>query len=141
MATINLRDYYPFYQNDVWIEIPDDLAAQLEQWNREENNRQRKRRRYHDYSFSDLHERTESHMEDKFLAPDELFERKVTRQQLHAAISTLPDKQAKRIYAYCVLGISMAKIAAAEGVSYGAVRSSILRGLKRLAVHLRKENF
>lgn len=140
MATINLRDYYPFYQNDVWIEIPDDLAAQLEQWNREESNRQRKRRRYHDYSFSDFHERTESHMEYKFLAPDELFERKVTRQQLHAAISTLPDKQAKRIYAYCVLGISMTKIAAAEGVSYIAVRSSILRGLKRMGAYLRKEN-
>lgn len=141
MATINLRDYYPFYQNDVWIEIPDDLAAQLEQWNREESNRQRKRRRYHDYSFPDFQEHRERCTEYNFLAPDELFERKVTRQQLHAALSTLPDKQAKRIYAYCVLGISMTKIAAAEGVSYGAVRSSILRGLKRLAVHLQKENF
>ncbi|PWL48872.1 MAG: hypothetical protein DBY40_04335 [Clostridiales bacterium] len=65
---------------------------------------------------------------------------KLTRQQLHAAISTLPDKQAKRIYAYCVLGISMAKIAAAEGVSYVAVRSSILRGLRRMGAYLRKEN-
>ena len=45
MATINLRDYYPFYQDDVWIEITDDLAAQLKQWEREESNRQRKRRR------------------------------------------------------------------------------------------------
>jgi len=39
MATINLRDYYPFYQDDVWIEITDDLAAQLKQWEREESNR------------------------------------------------------------------------------------------------------
>lgn len=141
MATINLRDYYPFYQNDVWIEIPDDLAAQLEQWNREESNHQRKRRRYHDYSFSDFQEYIERCTEYKFSAPDELYERKLTRQQLHAAISTLPDKQAKRIYAYCVLGISMTKIAAAEGVSYVAVRSSILRGLKRMSDFLRKENF
>ena len=141
MVTINLRDYYPFYHNDVWIEIPDDLAAQLEQWNREESNRQRKRRRYHDYSFSDFQERGGRCTEYKFLAPDELYERKLTRQQLHAAISTLPDKQAKRIYAYCVLGISMAKIAAAEGVSYVAVRSSILRGLRRMRAYLRKENF
>lgn len=118
--------YYPFYQDDVWIEITDDLAAQLKQWEREESNRQRKRRRYHDYSFSDFQERC---MKYECFAPDELYERKLTRQQLHAAISTLPDKQAKRIYAYCVLGISMAKIAAAEGVSYVAVRSSILRGL------------
>ena len=137
MATINLRDYYPFYQDDVWIEITDDLAAQLKQWEREESNRQRKRRRYHDYSFSDFQERC---MKYECFAPDELYERKLTRQQLHAAISTLPDKQAKRIYAYCVLGISMAKIAAAEGVSYVAVRSSLLRGLRRMGAYLRKEN-
>ena len=141
MVTINLRDYYPFYQNDIWIEIPNDLAAQLEQWNREESNRQRKRRRYHDYSFSDFQEHRERCTEYKCPAPDELYERKLTRQQLHAAISTLPDKQAKRIYAYCVLGISMTKIAAAEGVSYVAVRSSILRGLRRMRAYLRKENF
>lgn len=141
MATINLRDYYPFYQDDVWFEISDDLAAQLEQWNREESNCQRKRRRYHDYSFSDFQAHGENRVISKSLAPDELYERGLTRRQLHAALSVLPDKQAKRIYAYCVLGRSMTKIAAAEGVSYGAVRSSILRGLKRLAIHLQKENF
>ena len=137
MATINLRDYYPFYQDDVWIEIPDDLAAQLKQWEREESNRQRKRRRYHDYSFSDFQE---SCMKYECFAPDELYERKLTRQQLHAAISILPDKQAKRIYAHCVLGKSITKIATAEGVSYVAVRSSILRGLRRMGAYLRKEN-
>ena len=73
MATINLRDYYPFYQDDVWIEITDDLAAQLKQWEREESNRQRKRRRYHDYSFSDFQERC---MKYECFAPDELYERK-----------------------------------------------------------------
>nr|WP_237712701.1 sigma factor-like helix-turn-helix DNA-binding protein [Paenibacillus elgii] len=38
-------------------------------------------------------------------------------QQLHVAISALPDKQGKRIYAHYVLGISKSEIARAEGVS------------------------
>ena len=31
------------------------------------------------------------------LSPCELYERKVTMQELHAAIASLPDKQAKRV--------------------------------------------
>ena len=32
------------------------------------------------------------------LSPCEIYERTVTYEQLHAAIASLPDKQAKRIY-------------------------------------------
>lgn len=39
--------------------------------------------------------------------PCEIYERKVTVEQLHAAIAALPDKQAKRIYAYYFLGRSI----------------------------------
>lgn len=38
------------------------------------------------------------------LSPDEIYERKLTSEQLHAAIATLPDKQAKRIYAHYLTG-------------------------------------
>ncbi len=31
MAKINLRDYYPFYNSDIYIEIPDDIAAVLQE--------------------------------------------------------------------------------------------------------------
>ncbi len=49
------------------------------------------------------------------LSPHELYERKVTMQELHAAISSLPDKQAKRIYALFILGMTKQDIARAEG--------------------------
>ncbi|WP_010498785.1 sigma factor-like helix-turn-helix DNA-binding protein [Paenibacillus elgii] len=52
-----------------------------------------------------------------FLSPCEVYERKMIAQQLHVAISALPDKQGKRIYAHYVLGISKSEIARAEGVS------------------------
>jgi len=48
-------------------------------------------------------------------------------------LSSLPDKQAKRITAHYVLGISQADIARAEGVSRNVVSASIRRGLRKLA--------
>ena len=72
------------------------------------------------------------------LSPGEIYERKVTYEQIYTAITSLPAKQAKqakqakRIYAHYFLGMSQATIARAEGVSKKAICSSIMRGLKRL---------
>ncbi|HBR08163.1 MAG TPA: RNA polymerase subunit sigma-70, partial [Clostridiales bacterium] len=63
-------------------------------------------------------------------SPCEIYERKVTYEQIHAAIASLPDKQAKRIYAHYFLGMSKAAIARADGVGKAAVCESIRRGLK-----------
>ena len=65
-------------------------------------------------------------------SPEEIYERRLTREQLHAAILSLPDKQAKRIYAHYILGISRAEIAKAEGVSKVAVTYSIQRRMREL---------
>lgn len=66
------------------------------------------------------------------LSPHELYERKVTMQELHAAIASLPDKQAKRIYAHFILGMTKQDIARAEGVHEKVVRVAIERGLRHL---------
>ncbi len=66
------------------------------------------------------------------VSPHELYERKVTMQELHAAIASLPDKQAKRIYAHFILGMTKQDIARAEGVHEKVVRVAIERGLRRL---------
>ena len=141
MTKINLREQYPdFYKTDYIIEVPDEVAAVMKEHDRLEA-AYRRRTYYHKAHYSlDRGDGIEYDALFVSMTPCELYERKVTMEQLHAAIAALPDKQAKRIYAYCVLGISMAKIAAAEGVSYVAVRSSILRGLRRMGAYLRKEN-
>lgn len=74
----------------------------------------------------------------KVLSPEEIYERKLTREQLHAAISILPDKQAKRIYARYILGMSNVEIAKAEGVSKAAITYSIQRGMRELARRIKK---
>ena len=53
------------------------------------------------------------------LAAIEIYERKLTSEQLHATIASLPDKQAKRIYAHYFMGMSKTAIARAESVSEG----------------------
>ena len=73
-----------------------------------------------------------------FLSPHELYERKLTQEQLHAAIAALPDNQAKRIYAHFFFGMSKAAIARSEGVSKVSVSESIERGLCSIEKFLKK---
>lgn len=58
---------------------------------------------------------------------------KQLRDQLYAAVMTLPDKQAKRIYARFYLGMTPIEIVKAEKVDVSRVRDSIRRGLKNLS--------
>ena len=49
----------------------------------------------------------------------------------------LPDKQAKRIYAYYFLGLTESAIAKSEGVSVASVSESIQRGLRNMETFLK----
>ncbi len=66
------------------------------------------------------------------LSPNEIYERKLIKEQLHAAIATLSDKQAKRIYAHYFLDMTKVDIAKAEGASPSIVKDAIGRGLRNL---------
>ena len=72
------------------------------------------------------------------MTPCEIYERKVTMEQLHAAMASLPDKQAKRVYARYFLGLETKSIAKSEGISVTAVNSSIQRGLRNMEKFLKK---
>ena len=71
------------------------------------------------------------------ITPWEVYERKLTLEELHAAITKLPDKQAKRLNAYYFLGMSKAEIARAEGVNKSQVSRSINRALESLKKYLK----
>lgn len=71
------------------------------------------------------------------VSPDELYERKVTMQELLAAIASLPDKQAKRVYAHFILGMTQTDIARVEGVSKMTVCYSIERALQTMEKFLK----
>lgn len=138
MKTINLRNYYPFYTSDCFIEVIDEVADVFLEFKRHELAYQR-RTYWNKAQYSlDRGDGIECDILFVALSPYELYERKITTEQLHSAITSLPDKQAKRIYDYFFLGMSKAAIAKAERVGESAVRDSIKRGLRNIEMFLKK---
>jgi hypothetical protein len=69
------------------------------------------------------------------LSPEEIYSRKVNEQELYAAVSRLPEKQAKRIYAHFFLGISKAQIARIEGVNNDFLENLLIVEGQALLLH------
>ena len=139
MTKINLREHYPnFYKNDYIIEVPDEVAAVMKEHDRLEA-AYRRRTYYHNAHYSlDRGDGIEYDALFVAMTPCEIYERKVTMEQLHAAIASLPDKQAKRINARYFLGLTAEAIAKSERISVTAVNSSIQRGLRNMEKFLKK---
>ena len=135
MKTINLRDYYPYYTHDAFIELPDEIAAAMKPYKTEEQSHKRRMRLHKVYSLDC------GGFDGKVLfaalSPCELYERKLTYQELYAAMRGLPGKQAERIFAHYFVGMSVHGIAKAEGVHHTSVAESIERGLRNLETALR----
>jgi RNA polymerase sigma-70 factor (ECF subfamily) len=74
-------------------------------------------------------------------SPDAIMEKKEQRCRLCRAINSLPESQGKRIEAHYLHGKSQAEIAAAEGVTKGAVSISITRGLMAMKIILQDSDF
>lgn len=138
MPKINLRDLYPdFYKTDCIIDVPEEVLAVFVEHERQEAARTRQMYRYRAQYSLDRADGIENAIQFVSYSPHEIYERNLTTQQLHAAIAALPDKQAKRIYAHYILGISKAEIARAEGVDEKAVRRAIESGLKNMEYFLK----
>lgn len=141
MKRINLKDYYPFYQNDSFIDVPDELAELLRFYEAREATHARKLRYHRAYFSLDRNDGIEKSILYVSRSPEEIYERKLTREQLHAAMETLTEKQAKRIYAHFFLGLSKADIARNEGVERSQITRSIDQGLRRIERYLKASNF
>jgi RNA polymerase sigma-70 factor (ECF subfamily) len=132
MKTINLRDYYPYYQSDFFLNVEDEIALALKRFDLLEEAYRIRRYRYKAYYSLDRGDGIERDFLFIPFSSCEIYEHKVTRQQLYTAIASLPGKQAKRIYAHYFMGMTKYAIARAEGVDERAIRKSIERGLRRL---------
>lgn len=140
MKTVNLKDYYDHIGIDTYIDVPDEVFNIFEEYRKAEQAYQSKVYYHKAYYSLDRGDGIEHSALFVSLSPDEIYERKLTNEQLHAAIATLPDKQAKRIYAHFFLGMSKVNIAKAEGASASSVKDAISRGLRNLEKYL-KNNF
>ena len=138
MKVINLRDIYPHYTQDCFVEVTDEVADLFSEFDHKEAAYRLRTYRHKAYYSLDRNDGIEHEALFVALSPHELYERKVTMQELHAAISRLPDKQAQRIYAHFILGMAKKDIARAEGVHEKVVRVAIERGLRSLEKILKK---
>ena len=139
MAIINLRQFYAFYTHDEFVEVSDSLADELKQWERDEKAYRRKKYWHHAHYSLDRNDGIENSVLFIVETPDARYERHLTQEQLYTALLSLPDKQAKRIYAHFFHGLSKADIARAEGVGKVTVGESISRGLQHLELYLQKD--
>ena len=136
MTKINLREQYPdYYKADTFIEVPDEVAEAILAFDRQEA-AYRRRTYYHNAHYS--LDRNDGIAVFRSVTPWEIYERKMTLEQLHAAITALPDKQAKRIYAHFFLGLTERAIAKSEGVAPSTVHESIYKGLRQMEKFLKK---
>jgi RNA polymerase sigma-70 factor (ECF subfamily) len=137
MTKINLREQYPdLYTSDYIVEVPDEVADFMRECDRKEA-AYRRRTRYHKVYSLDC-DPTEQEALFVSMSTDEIYERKVTMEQLHQAMATLSDKQAKRVYARFFLGLSVSAIAKSEGISEPTASESIQHGLRRMEKFLKK---
>ena len=137
MKRINLKDYYENISIDTYIDIPDEVYDIFEAYRKTEQAYQSKIHYHKAYYSLDRDDGIEHRALFVSLSPDEIYERKLTSEQLHAAIATLPDKQAKRIYAHFFLSMSKADIARAEGVNKSQITRSITKGLAHIEKYLK----
>lgn len=140
MTTINLKDYYPWYLANEYIEVPDEVAAELRAGKLAEAahaERVRYNKAYYSLDCDDGIEYSACVHEP---SPQELLERMDRFCHLWNALNSLPEIQGRRVDAHLILGKSYRQIAREEGVDKSAVRCSVESGIKRMKKYLR-ENF
>jgi RNA polymerase sigma-70 factor (ECF subfamily) len=137
MKRINLRDYYPSYTSDFFLEVADEIALSLKRFELDEKAYRLRTYRHKAHYSLDRNDGIEYSAVFLSLSPEEIYERKATNQEIYAAINSLSDKQAKRIYAHFFLGMSKAAIAKTEGVRESTIWESIERSLRNIEKFLK----
>ena len=136
MATINLRDFYPWYTYNEFVEVPDIIAQELFADRRyHKANRRRVYRNKAQYSL-DAGDGIENEATYTSLTPYEIMERQREFCRLCRALNSLPETQGRRIEAHYILGKSISDIAIAEGVSKSSVSENISAGLLNMKKYL-----
>ena len=139
MATINLRKhYYPLYTKDTFIEVPDEVAAVMEECRLYENRQEGRKSYYHVYSM-DCSPGIENHVMFLVQSPEDLIIREIDDaaeelllERLTEAITHLSPTQARRLYARFALKKTFREIAADEGISGSCACDSVTGALKKL---------
>ena len=140
MQTINLKQYYPFCKEDIFVEVSDEIVEAFLLDKRAEAARDRKMFRYKAFYSLDCNDGIENAAigwaqpspEDYLIEKEELAEYEELIRRLYEAISSLPPMQARRVHAYYIAGIKQPEISRREGIHSSKVSVAIHRGLRNM---------
>ena len=135
MTTINLKDFYPWYTHDEYIEVSDEVAAALKADKLYEAAYQRKVMRNKAQYSLDCDDGIEYSACQHEPSPQELLERK---ELFYHLWNSLPEVQGVRVEAHLILGKSYTRIAKEQGADRSAVRRSVKRGKTAMKKYLKK---
>ncbi len=138
MEKINLRNFYAWYTQDEYIEVPDEVAEELMADKRYEQSHQRSIRRNKVDPLEENHEREVLIVIGRRDSPEQVYERMERYCNLCRALNSLPEVQGRRIELHYLLGMTQREIARSEGVSERNVRHSIRKGLVSMKKFLEK---
>ena len=138
MTTINLRDYYPIYKEDTFIDVSDEIATFLAEEKRLQTNYEQYIRDNKAFYSLDCGDGIEADALEKPEQPNEAYERAELARLLDEALASLTDDQRRRVYEHIIMERSNLSIATDEGVDASTVRQTISRGLKNLKKFLKK---
>ena len=132
-CVINLKDFYPWYTHDEFVEVSDEVAAELFADKRYEKTYEQRIRRNKAFYSLDANDGIETsatacHTDN----PEAIFTMIDNHCRLCSALNSLPEVQGRRVEARYLLGKSIQEIAEAEGVTESAVKESISRGLRAM---------
>lgn len=150
MNKINLRDVFPVYELDCYIEIPkadceaflacltQEVAEVYVAFERAENAYQSRLKWHKAYFSLDANDGIEARVLSADMSPEDEYLAALDRRNLHNAILSLPEKHLRRIHAHFFLGLSMTDIAKKEKVHRSNITRSIKLGLDEIKNYLKK---
>ena len=138
MTTINLRELYPWYTEDAFIEVSDEVAAFLEEDKRLQINYAQYIRDNKAFYSLDAGDGIEAEALNLPEQPDEVLECMELERLLQESLAQITPAQRRRVLAHFVEGRSQLEIAASEGVVKSTVSEAISRGRKNLRNFLKK---
>lgn len=149
MQTINLKQYYPFCTEDIFVEVSNEIVETFLLDKRAEATRERKMYRHKAQYSLDCDDGIEKAAigwaqpspEDLLMKKEAEQEYRLTLTRLAEAINHLSETQARRIRARYLLGMKVIEIAAIEGVIPSCVSTSIRAGLKNIRKYFEKKKW
>jgi RNA polymerase sigma-70 factor (ECF subfamily) len=132
MITINLRDFYHWYDTDEFIEVSEEVAAEMFGDIRDEETYERVKRRYGVISLDVDDGTLEKASLNVFGSPEAYVLRMEQRCRLCHALNSLPEIQGRRIDAHFIQRISRKELALIEGVTESALNECIALGIKSM---------